>query len=328
MVLKIKDIAREAGVSVATISRVMNNDPKVKGETKEMVLSVINTIGYVPNSLGRNLRTLKTNTILVILPTIDNPFFSPIVHGIDKEAEIKGYNVLLCNTYNSHEKFLEYCGYIHRKQADGIIVISPSGLRDYSILENIPVVVCCESNELIPCPQVDIDSVKAGYDATKLLISKNRKRIAFVGGGMQSSSSIKHEQGYRNALADAGIVIDESLIVKEYYDFEGGYEAAERLFCNNKIPDAIFAASDELAITIMNSAEDKGIKVPDDLMIMGFDDIEFASIVKPTLSTVEQPCKQMGKYAMDMLYSVMSGEKVSNITCEHKLILRNSTFEK
>ena len=326
--MKIKDIAREAGVSVATISRVINNDPKVSRETKEKVMVVINAIGYVPNSLGRNLRTLKTNTILVILPTIDNPFFSPVVHGIEKEAELKGYNVLLCNTYNSHTKFLEYCSYISKKQADGIIVVSPAGLRDYSILENIPVVVCCESHESIPCPQVDIDGIKAGYDATKLLIEKNRKRIAFVGGGMQSTSSVKHERGYRNALIDAGMVIDESLIVKDYYDFQGGYEAAERLFCDkDKIPDAIFAASDELAIAIMNSADDLGLKIPSDIMIMGFDNIEFASVVKPTLSTVEQPCKQMGKYAMDMLYNIINGEKVNNITCEHKLILRKSTSE-
>ena len=323
--MTIKDISSKTGYSVATVSRVLNNSESVSPKTQQLVSEAIQELGYVPNTLGRNLRTLKTQIVLVILPGIDNPFFSAIVKGIELKAEEADYTVLVCDTRHQYEKIKGYFEFIPQKKVDGIIFVSPQGHEDYFFIEGQPVVVCCESRKEIKCPQVDIDNVQAGYDATMHLIGQNRKRIAFVGGGIESASGLKREKGYRRAIKDAGMSIDESIIMKPYYDFDGGLRAAKQLFSLENPPDAIFTISDAISIGVINEAQSRGIRVPKDLMVVGFDNIDFSLMINPALTTVEQPCIEMGSKSMELLLQVMDGKKGEDARLKHTLIARAST---
>lgn len=323
--MKITEIAKKAHVSVATVSRVINDDPKVKASTKKLVSDVIREYGYVPNNLGRNLRTLSTNTVLVVLPTIDNPFYSPIVHAIEDESAKRGYNVMLCNSYNSYEKLIEFSGYINKKTADAMIVLSPENGRDYSFLTRVPAVVCGETQDSIAVPQVDIDHEKAGYEATKHLLDCGRRRIAFIGGSEHSASGVKRERGYLRALADAGIEPDPKIIMKAFYDYSGGMEAAKLLLKSSDF-DAVFAISDELAIGFGAVASAAGKRIPEDIAVMGFDDIEESSVFRPRISTVAQPRYDMGKWAAEQLFAILEGKQTKRLKIiDYKLIVREST---
>lgn len=325
--MKITEIAKKANVSVATISRVINDDPKVKAATRRRVLEIIQANGYVPNNLGRNFRTQSTRTVLVVLPTIDNPFYSPIVHAIEDVARGEGYNVMLCNSYNSYDKLKEYSDYIHRKIADGMILLSPENGADYTFLNDFPAVVCCESQTAIDVPQIDIDHVRAGYEATKCLIGMGRKHIGFIGGSEKSASGVKREKGYRDAMKEAGLPIEPALVKNGFYDYKGGMAAARELL-QEKDLDALFAISDELAIGFIAAAKAAGRKVPDEIAVMGFDDIEESQVFSPTLSTVVQPRYEMGKRAAEQIFKIFKGEETEPMQIiDHKLIVRQSTVK-
>ena len=325
MSVNIKDISEKTGYSVATVSRVLNHSGSVSTTTYDSVMKVINELGYVPNTLGRNLRTLKTNIVLVIVPSMRNPFYSGIVSGIEEKAEWNGYTVLVCDTNHSYEKLKAYFEFIPQKQVDGIIYISPQGHEDHSFLKGLPVVVCCESRADIPALQVDIDNVKAGFDATMHLIAQGRRRIALIGGGIESASGLKREEGYRRALKSAGIPIDESIVLKRYYEYKGGELAARHLFGLQNPPDAVFAISDTAAVGVINEAQVRNISIPEELMVVGFDNLDLSKMVNPTLTTVKQPCHEMGQSAMTLLLRLLNGESGKNIQCPHELIERKST---
>ncbi len=323
--MKITDIARQAHVSVATVSRVINDDPKVRDATKKRVRAVIRENGYIPNNTGRNLRTQSTNTVLVVLPTIDNPFYSPIVHAIEDEAGSRGYNVMLCNSYNSYDKLVELSGYVCKKMADALIVLSPENGRDYGFLSSIPAVVCGESQDGIPVPQVDMDNEAAGYAATKHLIDIGRRHIAFIGASDKSASGVKREHGYLRALREAGLQPEERLIRHNFYDYRGGLRAADELLREPDC-DAVFAISDELAIGFASAAAEAGRRVPEDIAVMGFDDIEESSVFRPRISTVAQPRYEMGRWAAGQLFAILNGQETTALKIiEYRLILREST---
>lgn len=321
--MTIKEVASIAGVSVATISRVINNDKSVSNETRESVLKVIQNTGYVPSGLGRNLRISSTETILVVLPSIENPFYSEIVKGIDTRSEELGFQTIFCNTYDSYESLKEYCNYIERKLAVGVIIVSPAWNHSYSFLKNRPIISCGESYENMPCVQIDIDHTKGGYDATKYLIQKGAKKIAYIGSSYVAVTSIRREKGYRQAMMEAGLEIDEKMILTGYSTYQEAYSISDKLLKDN-VPEAVFASSDELAIGFYNRAIEYGYQIPKDILLMGFDNIKFAYIFN--LTTIEQPRYEMGVKSVDQLYNIIKGEKAQDIVCEHKIITRRSTM--
>lgn len=321
--MNIKEVAAYAKVSVATVSRVLNDDPSVAPKTSEAVRKAIAETGYVRSALGRNLRRAQSDVVLVVLPNMNNPFYADIVKGIDSRCKDYGLSAMACNTYDSYEKLKYFCDFIEKRQARGVIIVSAPWKRDYSFLEGLPVVGCCESREDMPCAQVDIDNVQAGYDATKYLISLGAKRIALIGGGEISPSNIKREQGYRLAMRDAGYPIDESLVVNNCYNYEQGSAVAKRIL--NASPDALFAAADEIAVSFINAAQDMGISIPDELKIFGFDNVHYSTFVKPKLSTIDQPRYEMGVQSVDQLMRVLDGKRARTVMCQYKLIRRGST---
>lgn len=322
--MNIKELAAYANVSVATISRVLNDDVRVKKETRERVKRAIAETGYTTNTLGRNLRISKSDVVLVVMPDMKNPFYADIVEGIDERCRQYGFSAMVCNTYDSHEKLQYYCGYIEKKQARGVILVSPTWKRDYGFLRGRPIVSCCESSDSLPCAQVDIDNVQAGYDATKYLLSLGAKRIALIGGGKVAASSDKRERGFRLAAEEACVKVDESLVLDNCFRYEEALAASRKLLAENP-PDAVFATSDEMAIACMNVAEEKGLRVPEDIKIIGFDNIRFSTFVKPKLSTVDQPRYDIGVNAVEQLVKVLNGTPTQLTMCPYKLIRRGST---
>jgi LacI family repressor for deo operon, udp, cdd, tsx, nupC, and nupG len=326
----IQEVAKRAGVSVATVSRVLNNNPYVKEDTREKVAKVIKELNYSPNLSGRILRRNETKIILVLLNTISNPFFSKAVTGIRHVADKMGYLLMICNTDSDPKKEIEFLNLLKFKQADGAIIITQE--TDVKKLEEIgasyPIVQCFEYHDSDSLSYVSIDNEKAAYEAVSYLISIGHKRIGFVGCNAPYSSARQREQGYIQALNDAGIELDENLIIRGDYGFKSGYDCAGKLLEQAQTPTAIFAISDMQAIGVIKALKNKGIRVPEDISVAGFDNISFSGIYDPGLTTISQPAYKIGSRAMSLLIDRIKEEtsKPQHILLKHHLIIRESTI--
>ena len=322
----IQEVAKRAEVSVATVSRVINNNPYVKDATRERVLKAIKELNYSPNLSGRILRCNETKVILVLLPTISNPFYSKAVTGIRHIAAKSGYLLLICNTESSAKKEMEYLEILMHKQADGAIVMSQE--LDIEQLERIgahhPIVQCFEYRESESLSFVSIDNEKAAYEAVSYLISIGHQRIGLVGCNTQYSSAQQREKGYRRALRDANIPLDSNLIIRGDYGFKSGYNCTGKLM--EQKPTAIFAISDMQAIGVVKALKSMGLSVPQDVSVVGFDNISFAEIYDPGITTVSQPTYKIGSKAMSILINQMKGETSTpqQIIMKHRLVIRES----
>ncbi|MFU0781755.1 MAG: DNA-binding transcriptional regulator, LacI/PurR family [Thermoanaerobacterium thermosaccharolyticum] len=329
--ITIKDVAKEAGVSVATISRVLNNSPGVSDETREKVLSVIKRLNYNPNLLGRNLRRMETNMVLVLLPTISNPFYARIVKGIEDVAQKNGYGVMLCNTDSDIERERMYLELLKNRLSDGVIFMAPEiGEEELNeIGEKYAVVQCCEYKEGANVSHVSIDNYKASYKAVKHLIGLGHKNIGFISCKNNFLSTKHRESGYKKALEDSGIEFNPDYIRYGDYSFKSGFRAAQSLLNDFKEITAIFAISDIMAIGAIKACYENGLKVPDDVAIVGFDNISFAPMYNPSLTTVSQPKYDIGCTAMELLIKQIrnKGGNKENIVLEHELIIRQSTVK-
>lgn len=327
----IREVAKRAGVSVATVSRVLNNSDLVSEETRERVLKAIKDLNYHPNLLGRNLRRLKTKMVLALMPNVSNPFYARVVKGIEDVAHKNGYNVMLCNTDSDPEREKAYLDLLKNKLADGVILMaSVMGKDELTLLaENYPVVQCCEYIEGAGASYVSIDNFSAAYKAVKHLINLGHRRIALITCKNDFISTRQRETGYRKALEDANIEFDENLIKYGDYSFKSGMRAARQLLSLEEKPTAIFAISDIMAIGAIKALKEEGFKAPEDVAVVGFDDISFASMYDPALTTVSQPKYDLGCIAMEVLLKHIEGEleDPQRIFLEHELVIRESTVK-
>jgi LacI family repressor for deo operon, udp, cdd, tsx, nupC, and nupG len=328
MMTPIQEVARQANVSVATVSRVLNNNPYVKEATREKVMKAIKALNYSPNMSGRILRRNETKVVLVLLPTISNPFYSKAVAGISHIADKMGYLIMICNTESSLSKEMEYLDMLRYKQADGAIIMSQAMNVDQleEIGASYPIVQCFEYRQSNNLSYVSVDNEKAAYDAVSYLIGLGHKRIGLVGCHPQYTSAQQREEGYLRALRDSNIAPDH-LIIRGNYGFKSGYDCAAKLMESGNLPSAIFAISDMQAIGVIKAFTSKGIKVPHDVSVMGFDNIAFSGIYDPGITTVSQPTYKIGSRAMDILIKQIKGELVNpqHIFIKHGLIVREST---
>jgi LacI family repressor for deo operon, udp, cdd, tsx, nupC, and nupG len=327
---KIQDVARTANVSVATVSRVINNSSSVTAKTRQKVEAVVRALNYQPNLLGRNLRRTKSHIALVLIPNISNPFYSRIVKGIEDIAHSNGYNVMLCNTDSDAQREHAYVDILKNKLADGIIFmaseLSVKEMREIS--SEYPLVQCCEYLENLNVSHVSIDNFSAAYEATTHLCSLGSKRVGFIGSSNNYISTIKREEGYKKALLDAGVKYDKTLVKYGNYSYKSAYTATlQMLEKTESRPDAIFAISDIMAIGAINAIKGKGLRVPDDIAVCGFDDISFASMFNPAITTVSQPTYEMGCAAMKILLSQINQESSDKecVILAHNLIVRATT---
>jgi len=327
----IQEVAERASVSVATVSRVLNNNPYVKEATREKVMKAIKALNYSPNMSGRILRRNETKVILVLLPTISNPFYSKAVAGISHIADKMGYLIMICNTESSLNKEMEYLNLLRFKQADGAIIMTQA--MDVKQLEELgasyPIVQCFEYRHSDNLSYVSVDNEKAAYEAVNYLIGIGHRRIGLVGCHPQFSSAEQREEGYKRALRDANIDLDPGLIIRGNYGFKSGHDCAIKLMENGPLPSAIFAISDMQAIGVIKALTSRGIKVPRDVSVVGFDNIAFSAIYDPGITTVSQPTYKIGSKAMEILIKQIKCESINpqHVFIKHGLIVRESTMQ-
>ena len=329
--ITIYDVAREANVSMATVSRVVNGNPNVKPTTRKKVLEAIDRLGYRPNAVARGLASKKTTTVGVIIPDISSIFYSELARGIEDIATMYKYNIILSNSDQNLEKELHLLNTMLGKQVDGIVFMG-GNITDEHVEEfkrsPVPIVLAASVEEQGETPSVAIDYEQAIYDAVKLFIDKGHRDIAFVSGPMQEPiNRSKKLQGYKRALEEAVIPFNEQFVAEGDYTYDSGMEALQSLMGLDRKPTAILSATDEMALGIIHAAQDQGLSIPDDLDIIGFDNTRLSLMVRPQLSTVVQPTYDIGAVAMRLLTKLMNKEPVEEHIVElpHRIELRQST---
>ncbi len=329
MNITIKDVAKAANVSVATVSRVLNKKTNVSDEAVQAVNKAVEELGYSPNFLGRDLRKSETKRILAIIASTEQSFYSEVLRGMQDAAYLQGYDVLIATTRDDPEHEMHLLGMLFSKAVDGAVLLAPK-LDSHTISElakKYQLAMCLERLEDCEILCVTIDNERAGYDATNYLLGKGRRRIGLLTTEIRSQSSVDRENGYKRALKDAGIPLDESLIYYGDYDVESGTKGCEALMKLANKPDAIFSISDTISIGAMTYALSHGIAVGKDVLFFGFDNIAYSHMFIPHLSTVEQPCYLQGKAVIEKLINNIKSDVKDTNTYKlpHRLILREST---
>ncbi len=323
----IRDVARLAGVSVATVSRALSNPEKVSDESLEKVHNAIAQVGYRPNMLARNFRSARAYAVVVLVPDIANPFYSLFIRALEDRAQQKGYAVLLGDTRGTPEREMDYIRRVETRLADGIVQLRPSSEKSQNnIPPDIPCVNACGC-EYTTGPAIRIDNRAAAKTMVNYLLSLGHKRIGVISGLKDNPHAIDRLEGYKEALAEAGIPFEKDLVAEGDFTMWSGLNAAFQ-FCNMKVrPTAIFSMNDEMAIGAMQTLKNQGIRIPEDMSVTGFDDIAYSKYSDPSLTTISQPAEEMGKMAMDMLLKVIEGEPLSQRECvlPTEFIIRKST---
>lgn len=324
----IRDVAKAAGVSVATVSRALSNPEKVSNTSLEKVHNAIKKIGYKPNMLARNFRSAKSFTIVVLVPDITNPFFSEVIRSIEDRAQQKGYAVLLGDTRDQPEREQDYIRRVETRLADGLIQLRPDDGSDprTKIPEGVACVNACGC-ESTQGPRVRIDNRGAAKRIVDYLISLGHKRIGVISGLKSNPHTRDRMKGYEESLAQAGITIDPSLLVEGDFSIWSGLNGSKQFCTMKNPPTAIFCMNDEMAIGTLQTLKSNNFRVPEDISVTGFDDISYARYIDPSLTTVAQPAEDIGKQAMDMLLCLIEGRELAQIECvlPVEFILRGST---
>ncbi|MCF2946727.1 LacI family transcriptional regulator [Paraglaciecola aquimarina] len=330
--LGIKDIAKLAGVSPATVSRVLNTPELISAKTLVRVQNIIDEHGYIPNRLGTSLRTKKSGNIVAIIPHITKPVNAGIIKSIEQEAQKFGYSVLLGDTQGLRERELHYGSMVRNGQADGILLFGshlPFAIKtDIPLEKQLPPIV--NANEMVPEVNINkifIDNEAAAMEAMQHLFDLGHTRIAAVAGPSDIPSSDERISGYKKALVRQGIELDENLIVQGDYTLHSGVDMAYYLLSLESKPTAIFAFSDDMAIGIMQVLHKNGVVVPDDISVMGFDDINYAEFVRPSLTTVHQPLEEIGQACANLLIRKIKNPDLpaEKIQLDYTLRIREST---
>lgn len=328
--MNIKDVARIAGVSAATVSRAINNSDSVTRETKSRIMKIIEETGYVPNLVGRNLRQSKSQKLLAIIPDISNSFYTEILRGVNDVSDLFGYDLLLSTSYFNEKAERKALELLYTKQIDGVIslmsCLTPGEVE--TVAQSFPYVQCCEYSEDVPVTYVTIDNIRAAYDAASFFLQRGHTELAMISGRLYPMACKNREGGYQKALAEYGCACKDSRIVISDFSFQGGYDACRQLFSNAKTPPtALFVTSDTMAVGAIRFLQDAGIRVPEDVEVIGFDNNELAEFNNPTLSTVAQPRYEMGRTAAELLIKKIDRPDTLNsaVILPHQLIFRNST---
>ena len=325
-------VAKRAGVSTATVSRVLSRPQVVAPATRSRVLQAVEDLGYAPNSAARHLRTLRSRKLLVTVPDITNPFFAPILQGIEDAAHRDGYAVLLGDTQHDETREERYAMMLKRKEADGLIFLGhrlPPAAQDLirSVAPNCaPVVNGCEFSPRLGVPGVHIDNVRAAGDAMDHLYRLGHRRIGIVTGPLVSPLSQDRLRGAKSRARQAKAE-DDLIVVTGNFSIPSGAQAADILFSQPVPPTAIFCFNDEMAMGVIDVARQRGVRVPYDLSVVGFDDIRFAAYVDPPLTTIAQPMREIGEGSVRLLLEILSGRTTApqSVTLPHTLIIRSTT---
>ena len=332
--VSIKQVAKLAGVSIATVSRCLNSPEKVTAKTRSKVERAISKTGYTPNEIARNFRRGRSNMIMVVLPSIGDPFFTRVMLGIREAAKLTGYSLLIDETAGNTITADEIGAMVVSKQAEGIILLaslSPFGTEVVSTTSRraLPIVIGCEtvSAELAQFPAVRIDNAAAAADATNYLIQQGHRRIAMISGQQSSLLTRDREAGYRKAMAHAELAIEDGWIVYGRLTIDGACEATRALLAHAAPPTAIFCANDLMAVGCMHEIRRARLDIPKDVSVVGFDDIVLAAVLDPPLTTIRQPAQEIGRRVMYRLCREIENGRHEDGQLEivpHELVVRAS----
>ena len=332
--VSIFEVARLADVSIASVSRTINYPEQVTEKTRLKVLDAIQKTGYSPNTLAQNFRRGRTNVVMVVLPSVGVQFFGAVMDGIQAAAKSKGYSVIIEETQMNTLTSDEIGALLVSNQTDGVILlasVSPFGTEIplATSKRRLPIVIGCEtvSPELTDFPSVHIDNVAAAEEATNYLISQGHKRIAMISGQESSLLMKDRELGYRTAMQQAQLPISDGWVVEGDLTIPGTRTATRNLMHHDNRPTAIFCANDETAIACIHEVKSAGLRVPADISIVGFDDIPYAEIIDPPLTTIHQPAEEIGERVMYRLCRRINAGNGQNSEPEivpHKLVIRQS----
>lgn len=330
----IKDIAREAGVAISTVSSVINKSKPVREETRQKVLKAVAKLNYRPNIIARGLRIKSTRAVGVIVPDISNPFFAQVIRGMEEVARSRGYTLILgCTFYNIDEEERQTDILLHQF-IDGLIFFCGYNSYEHIKLINnqkIPVVVVDREIGDPEIPSVLIDNVSAMEKAVNYLCSHGHKKIGYFTFSFEKQTTVRNRYiGYCNGLRKNNIPYDPRFVVVEdslrLHEMEGTYEVAKKFLQKGEIPTAFITASDFFAYGLVKAIKEKGYRIPQDISVVGFDNIAFSEFVDPPLTTIKQPKKKMGEKAMNLLLDIVEGISVKerNIVLQTEIIERGS----
>ncbi|MEI3851013.1 MULTISPECIES: LacI family DNA-binding transcriptional regulator [unclassified Ensifer] len=309
---KIKDIAERAGVSVATVSRALSGSSLVTDETRKRIHELARELNYRPNVSARNLRTRRSMSVLLVVRDVGNPFYLEILKGVEATARAAGYAVLMGNTENDPDREVEYFNMLRDGHADGMILMTGKLPEpqpgESAAVSHLPIVVALEMIETAGFPHVQIDNSAAARSAVEHLIALGHRRIAHIAGPLPEVMAMHRRDGYRAAMAAAGLPIPEGYEVRGDYLLESGEACATALFDLAEPPSAIFVANDEMAYGAIHALRRLGLDVPGDVSVVGFDDLYLSKAFYPPLTTVSQPRADIGRTAMSLLLNILSGD--------------------
>jgi len=325
----LKDIGKEVGVSATTVSRALNNKPDISYQAKQKIKEVAQRLGYSPNALARSLKAKKTSSIGVLIADIADPFFAPIVKGIENTARQMGYSIILCDTGGEYEQEKLALQVMLEKRVDGLL-ITPSQTEYGDILElkrkKIPFVLVGRHFDLVESDYVITDDIKGAFLATDYLIKKGHKRILFMNGPNYISSAKERLVGYKRALQEHSILFDKSLVKEGALKMEDGYRIMKQILSSGTKFTAVFAYCDFVVLGIMQALEEAKLKIPEDIAIVGYDDVVFGGFLQVPLTTVHIPKYELGKETMKLLKKKIDEEilEPQAVILETKLVIRKS----
>ncbi len=309
--IRIADVARLAGVSTATVSRVLADPSKVRQKTRDLVTEAVRRSGYTPNSIARNLRTRRTMTVLVVVPNLANPVFAQILRGIDDELTQSGYGLVIGNLDNCVEREARYVGLALSRQIDGIILLNgripQNGKRDMSEA-GLPMVAMCAAIPDSRIPAVVVQDREASQAAVRHLAQQGHRRLGYISGPAGNVIEAERFAGFLIGMAEAGLTEADFVRWEGRFVFSAGVQAAQAYLASENRPTGIFASCDESAIGFIKTVRAAGLRVPEDVSVVGFDGIEFADYIEPTLTTFQQPLHELGRAGAEVLLKLIRKE--------------------
>ena len=310
----IKDVAARAGVSFATVSRVLDDRPEISGATKERVRAACNELGYVPNIAARGLVKKNTKTIGLVVTDISNPYFSGIANAVEETARKNGYRVLLCNSYREQARETAVLDSLLRQQIDGLIIspVSPDTQKRLEAIRGIPPLVYLGNNHDGHCSYVMIDNKRGAYEGTRYLICLGHREIAYVAGRADSMIMHHRHAGYLQAMREAGLEGRIYPCAVGDNSPNRNYDIAKRVLTEGPLPTAIFAYSDRAAYDVMRVADERGIRIPEDLSLIGFDNLSYSALPRINLTSVSQHKYELGRIAVARLLDKIGGDAIEH----------------
>jgi LacI family transcriptional regulator len=330
MAVTMKDIAKRAGVSVVTVSRALNDKPDINKETKDFILKIANELNYTPNGLAKSLVTRKTNTVGIVIPGMD-PFYAEVVDGISNESRKRGYSVILCNSHDSTDKELELIRLLQEKRVDGMLIYPIQEDNRYiEELKNcpIPFIFLNRHTDALKCDYVINDNVYGAFSAVNHLIQKGCKKITYICAKPTASSGKERIAGCKKSIIENALPSDALNVVTCDETIGRCYDLVKELLKKDEKLDAIFVWDDKLAIGAIKAIFEAGKRIPHDIALVGYDDIEVSEYLFPPLTTVRQPSYEIGETAASILLDKIESEgkqELKQVTLKPKLIIRETT---